>query len=107
MNEPSLRAALLFLKSSWARPRACNDGPSAYREDYAVFTLIIRGVVYGMSACGLLHALLLMKLFSLTSGASASTGRSTLLSSLGLFAPDERFSIVDLRFIRQERCHDH
>jgi hypothetical protein len=67
-----------------------------------VFTLIIGGVAYGMLAhvlaWGLLLALLLMKLVSLTSGASASTGRSTLLSSFGLFAAQSPRAFLHRRF---------
>jgi hypothetical protein len=55
-----------------------------------VFALIMGGVAHGtladVLACGFPLALLLIKLVGLTSGVSASTGRSTLLSSFGLFA---------------------
>jgi hypothetical protein len=59
-------------------------------EDDAVFTLIIGGVAYGMSAhvwaCGLLLALLFMKLVDLTLGAFTATRRAAVLNSSGLFA---------------------
>jgi hypothetical protein len=67
-----------------------------------VFTLIIAGVAYGMLAhvlaCGLLLALLVVKLAGLTSGSFAATGRSAVLNSFGLFVAQCRREFLHRRF---------
>jgi hypothetical protein len=78
-----------------------------------MFALSIGGVAYGTLAdalaCGLALALLLIKLVCLTSGVSASTGRSTLLSSFELFAAQSQRAFLHRRFALNPTgvCHDH
>ena len=67
-----------------------------------MFTLIIGGVAYGMSAhvwaCGVLLALLFMNLVDLTLGAFTATRRSPFLSRSGLLAAQCRRESLHHRF---------